>query len=228
MKINAKGATDGANIVLFWPDNLPDDADDQLQDDPITLIEDLRDQGKLIWFSCEGDGEYTVAIFHREPIPDDLLKYCENEERYPTLHVNGGGYFGGMEYIFKRDSSFLDKYPHMCEPVAIPDGEYSANVYCTNVPEKLYETWIVENLGRSAKRWWDFHGYVAALAIAGVFASLVGLFVMSWTIWYVVMASTILAGLAAVVMSRTETYKAVANAQREFEQLYPSYVVELS
>ena len=30
--------------------------------------------------------------------------------------VRGKGYFGGMEYMFKHDSEFLDKHPHMGEP----------------------------------------------------------------------------------------------------------------
>ena len=37
MKITASGGTDGANIVLFWPDNLPDDADARLNDDPVRV-----------------------------------------------------------------------------------------------------------------------------------------------------------------------------------------------
>lgn len=49
MKITASGGTDVANIVLFWPVNLPEDADAALNDDPISLIERMRGEGKLIW-----------------------------------------------------------------------------------------------------------------------------------------------------------------------------------
>src|SRR5581483_9816022 len=124
MKLTATGGTDGASIVLFWPENLPEDADTILQDDPVSLIERMRDEGKLVWFPCEGDGTYTLAIYVRTELPAELQSVLKDEEKYPHLAVRGVGYFGGMEYVFKRDSSFLDKYPHMCEKVEIPPGEY--------------------------------------------------------------------------------------------------------
>ena len=63
MKITASGGTDAGNIVLFWPDNLPDDADAALRDDPITLVENLRNEGKLIWFfAMEATGD-TRLLF---------------------------------------------------------------------------------------------------------------------------------------------------------------------
>src|SRR5436190_23377729 len=129
MTITASGGTDGANIVLFWPDNLPDDADELLTQDSVALVENLRDQGKLIWFPCDGDGRYAVAVFLAMDVPDDLIVHCKEEVKIPSLIVRGPGYFGGMEYMFKHDSSFRDKYPGMCEQVNIPDGTYSARVW---------------------------------------------------------------------------------------------------
>lgn len=101
MKITASGGTDVAGIVLFWPDNLPAVADFALRDNPVALIETLQEQGKLIRFPCDGDGGYTLAVFVREDIPDELRSCCEDEVQIPVLTVRGVGYFGGMEYMFK-------------------------------------------------------------------------------------------------------------------------------
>ncbi|MCE9530014.1 MAG: hypothetical protein K8T89_02565 [Planctomycetes bacterium] len=227
MKITASGGTDGANIVLFWPDNLPEDADAALQNEPITLVEALRAQGKLIWFLCEGDGGYTVAIYVQRQVPENLMALCRDEEQIPNLLVRGTGYFGGMEYMFKRDSSFLTKYPQMCEQVRIPEGNYSARVYRTESRETLYNSWILTQAGAAAKRISDLHGVITACAVVGVFASVITLFVASLTIWYCITALAAIFVFVAVAMSRTESYRAVAKAKEAFEKEYPSYVVHL-
>jgi hypothetical protein len=226
-KITASGGTDGANMVLFWPDNLPDDADAILESDPIALVENLRDQGKLIWFLCDGDGGYTVAIFVRSVVPDDLIAHCGDEERIPSLVVRGVGYFGGMEYMFKHDSSFLKKHPNMGEQVKIPEGTYSARVYRTAISETFYESWLLTQAGVGAKRFWDIHGTIAACAIASIFASLIAFFFVAWTVWFCILAIASILVFGAVAMSRTEKYKRVARARDAFEKAYPSYVVHL-
>ncbi len=126
MKITASGGTDGANKVLFWPENLPEGADEVLRNDPVGLIERLRDEGKLIWFLCDGDGGYSVAVFVGSPAPDRLLSLCKDEENSPRLVVCGDGYFGGMEYMFKNEGSLLNWTVGMIEKMQIPEGTYSA------------------------------------------------------------------------------------------------------
>jgi hypothetical protein len=228
MKITASGGTDGANIVLFWPDQLPDNFDDEFQDDAIALVEALRNDGTLIWFPCDGDGFYTVAIFVRAPVPDDLLAACTEEEHVSSLSVRGEGFFGGMEYMFKSDRALLDKYPGMCEQVTIPDGTYTARIYSTNIANGVYEAWLVKHAGRTAKRMWDLHGYVIGMSVIAFIASLVCLFVLSWTSWFYVVALAVALAMTAIGMSRTEGHKAVRKVRDAYEKAYPSYVVHLA
>src|SRR5438067_4253166 len=126
MKLTARGGTDGAHMVLFWPATLPAGTDDALEDDPVALVERLKADGKLIRFPCDSDGQYTVAVFVRTPVPSDLLAVCKEPEHYLRLEVKGDGYFGGLEYLFQEDRSLLDRFPHMAEPIRIPDGTYTA------------------------------------------------------------------------------------------------------
>lgn len=227
IKITARGATDGANIVLFWPDNLPIDGDEILERDPLGFVESLRDGHKLIWFPCDSDGDYTVAIFLNEALPGDLIPYCKEEECISALLVCGVGYFGGMEYMFKKDRRLLDRYPGMCEPVIIPAGTYTARVYQTHVPESVYEDWLESHAGCNAKRLWDMHATITASAIVGVLVTLLAIGCVPWTVGcsMTAIASTLV--MVAVAISRTDGYKSVARAQDEFEKSYPAYVVHL-
>jgi hypothetical protein len=227
MKLTARGGTDGANMVLFWPATLPTGADDALQDDPIALAEQLKADGKLIWFPCDSDGQYTVAVFVRTPIPDELLANCKEPERYPRLVVRGEGYFGGMEYMFQEDRSLLDRFPHMAERIRIPDGTYAASVYQTDAPEAQYEEFLRNRAGVGPKGVWDAHGKVAACAVAGVLASLVAAAVGPRGLWVPVVGVTLALIVTAVAISRTGAYRAVRLARDEFEREFPAYVVHL-
>ena len=227
MKLTARGGTDGANMALFWPETLPDGADAALEDDPLALVEQLKADGKLVWFPCDSDGGYTLAVFVRTPVPDELLAVCGEPERYPALTVRGDGYFGGLEYLFKDDRSLLDRFPHMAGPVRIPDGTYAATVYQTDVPESQYDEFLRGRAGTAAKGVWDAHGLVAAWAVAGVFASLITAATGPRQLWTTIVGVTAALIVTAVAISRTPAYRTVRRARDEFETEYPSYVVHL-
>jgi hypothetical protein len=227
MKITASGGTDAANIVLFWPDNLPADADVVLKNDPIALVKKLEDEGKIVWFPCGSDGSYSIAIYVRSEVPEDLIVYCKNEEKIPSLIVHGNGFFSGMEYMFKNNPGLAEKYAGMCEQVQIPDGNYSARVYCTEVPETLYDSWLSKHAGAGAKRLWKIHGIIVAFSVVGVLASLVAFFAVTWTVWFYILAIAATLVLSAVGMSHTDWYKTVSKARNAFGKEYPSYVIHL-
>jgi hypothetical protein len=227
MKITASGGTDGANIVLFWPDNLPENADALLADDPITLVENLRSEGKLIWFLCDGDGGYTVAIYVRSKVPEELLALCTDREEIPALVVRGRGWFGDMEYMFKSDSSFHEKYPGMIEQVEIPEGTYRAQVYRTHILDATYDAWMLDQAGTAATRFWRFHGNIAACAVVSVLATVITFFIVSWTVWFCILGTSAIFALCASIMTWSERYKRAARANAAFAQAYPSYVVRL-
>jgi hypothetical protein len=227
VKITARGGTDGATMVLYWPDNLPDDADTQLKDDPMALIEKLRDEGKLILFPCDGDGQYTLAVFVGGQVSDELQEFCKEEERYPSLIVRGDGYFGGAEYMFKHNDTLRIAFPHMSEKVVMPAGTYAARVWRTNVPESVYHTWLVREAGPGAKRLRDLHRGIATCAVVGVLLALVTLLFVPWAVWFCIAGAAIALVVVAVALSRTPAYQAVAKAQRHYEEAFPKYVVHL-
>lgn len=227
MKFTATGGTDGANIVLFWPDNLPDDADEMLQEDPASLIERLHSVGKLVWFPCDGDGDYSLAAFIDEQPPAELLAYCRNEERLLRLVASGEGYFGGAEYMFKSDATLLEQYPSMCQRIEIPAGTYAARVYRTELPDNLDEDWLLEKAGPRAKRMWECQTTLVGLSIALVLAVFVAWLLVSWVIWYGLIGAATVSILAAMGIAKSSPYRAAVAAREEFKKAYPDYVVQL-
>jgi hypothetical protein len=228
MVITANGGTDAANIVLFWPDNLPDDADATLKEDPIALVEALCREGKLVRFPCDGDGGYSVGIYVRTPVPEALRSVCIDEERYPRLTVRGPGYFGGMEYMFKHDSGFLKKYPTMCDVVAIPDGDYSATVYRTDVTDDFTNAWLGKHAGVDAVRAARIRDAFAACVVAMIFLAVASFCFLPWHWRLCIAGAAAVLALVTLALSRTEGYRAVKRSRDEFEMEFPSYVVVLS
>jgi hypothetical protein len=227
MRLTAAGGTDGATMVLFWPANLPDDADRLLRDDPIALFEKLDGEGKLIYFPCEGDGGYTLGVYLHEDVPAELAAFCREHRKYPHLLVSGEGYFGGGECVFKRDAGFIEKYRHMAGKVTVPDGTYDAAVYATDVPRSFYGKWLREHAGPSAKRAGDAYGVMWGFIIGGVLATLFGLFLMPWKFWFLFAGGTAALIAATFALSRSAAYKKVVAARAEFARAFPAYVVRL-
>jgi hypothetical protein len=228
MKLNATGGTDGANIVLYWPDHLPNDADARLKDDPVEQIEQLERDGKLIVFPCDGDGAYSLAVFVREEPPAELMRYCREAKTYRSVLVHGDGYFGGAEYVCKCDCAFRTKYPHMSTKIAIPDGAYGATVYAVEPPEELESQWLRERAGRAGAAVSNVVGVLVVGVVVCAFASLIGLAFMTWTVWFCVAGAGIVLAALAWALSRTAGYRAVADARAEFERAYPAYVLSLA
>jgi hypothetical protein len=227
MKFTAKGGTDVAMIVLFWPDNLPDDADEMLEDDPAALIERMHSVGKLVAFPCDADGEYSVGVFLDEEIPPDLFSYCRDEQRMPRLIASGEGYFGGAEYVFKGDATLLEQYPSMCQPIEIPAGTFEACVYRTELPEDLHDSWLLEQAGPRAIRMWEWQTTLVGLSISLVFAVFIAWLFVDWMIWYGIIIAAAVSIFAAMGIARTSSYKAVVAAREEFKRAFPSYVLKL-
>lgn len=226
MKLTGRGGTDGANIAIFWPDNLPEDADELMKVDACSLVENMRNEGRLIHFPCDSDGEYTVAIFVKDEIPTDLAIFCKEEEKYPTLKVQGAGYFGGLEYLFKYDSRLLDKYPIMCEKIAIPEGVYSATVYQTDLPEDFYEAKLAEQTDPRDRQMWRRQQRCVAFSAAGIVATLIAL-AFPWVVAACSLAITVIFVGLAFALSRTDAYKRISRMNDELERSYPAYVVRL-
>ncbi|QDU55747.1 hypothetical protein [Aeoliella mucimassa] len=226
MVITASGGTDGANIVLFWPNNLPDDADAQLRDDPIALVEQLRSEGRMIWFYCEGDGDYSATFFIGTSIPIDLFRFCAEDEQYSELTVNGDGYFGGMEYMFKQDHTAYERNPHMLEKVDIPEGKYRAIVYSTTVADSFRREWLLRRVGRKALRLSNLLQWLVVLSAFSVLLLIVTLFVIHQLIW-IAFAAAVVFTAAAMLISTTKGIKATRDSMVECEREFPSYVVHL-
>lgn len=228
MVLTAEGGTDGANIVLFWPENLPVDADAVLAKNPIELADRMSKEGKLIWFPCDGDGGFNLSVFVRTPIPEMLKSVCKQEEVIPSLIVKGDGHFGGLEGIFKNPKS--DAALLGCtQKLEIPPGTYSATVYTTDYDgvSNLLNPWVQEKAGSFAYWMGNFYSggcalsFIALIGTIGVLAFLPE-YRNLWTLGPILVLL-----LAISLMGRTKAYKRAYQAERDFKKAYPNYVVSL-
>ena len=228
MKITATGGTDVGCMVLFWPDTLPAGADEAVRQDPMLLMEQLRKDGKLIWFPCDSDGEYTVSLFVGEPIPDPLKAFCQDAEEYPRIAASGDAYFGGAESMFKEDATFRNKYPAMCERVTVPDGVYSGVVYQTDIPDTFAEQWVSDKAGPGSQRVERIQNRLSAIAMAAVLAAAVSFVALSGVLLMSIVVVTGVLVFAAVALSRSPAYRTMQTARLEFEREFPAYVVQMN
>lgn len=227
MIIHAQGGTDGASMVLFWPANLPDNADEILEDDPSELIEQQAAASKLIAFPCDSDGMYRVSIYVRTSIPENTLSSYQKAETVPALVVSGDGYFGGAEYMFKRNAAFLRQYAFMMEKVEIPNGTYNAAVYTMNAQDGLKDAWISERAGKGAKRARDIQGVFSVLGCLSVIATVFGFFIWGFTKGMYVICATVAMALVPILIGESKSGKKAAQAARDFDIDFPKYLVAL-
>jgi hypothetical protein len=228
MILQATGGTDGANLVLFWPALLPGNADDRLQSDPVELMEELSNHGKLVWFPCDGDGTETLSVYVRTPIPADLLALYEIAGEPKNLQIRGPGYFSGAEYIHKRDSAFFDKYPGMWTQVDIPDGRYRATIFVSHIPVEFEWNWLRSHVAPQTFRLWLWQQWVYRLAVLGFFATLGTIIFASQDVWLPMLGGWIVLLVATVLCWRSRANREIVETLLQCRTSSPTYLLELA
>lgn len=227
MKITAEGATDGGNIVLFWSANLPEDFDSIDDVDRGDLFVQLMESGEFVWFLAEGDGDFTVHIYIDEPLPETVRETCSDEDHYPCLNVNGDAWFGGMEYMYKYDRSFLDRHPGMCEKVVIPDGEYEAWVYRTDAGGPEGDAVIAANAGRCAVWAQSSSALMFFMFFPLSILWIIFMIGLPWSEFPWLAGLFILPLVLAYLITKTPWYRAYDRAYESYRADHPNFVVVL-
>jgi hypothetical protein len=228
MKLTAQGVTDGATMVLFWPAHLPENADEQLQNDPMGLFEKLAAEGKLIQFPCEGDGDYGLAVYLNESIPEQVLLKCKEDVTIPRLIAKGDAYFNGGEYVFKHDRSYFDKYPQMDQPLRLPDGIYQATVYLSEDSSDDSVRWLRQRLSPQDRAVESARVCLFLLLIVSFLVGVVSLFAASWPVAGGIWAVFAVLVLLFSLLTRSPAVKRVQEAQLERNREFPAYLVQLT
>lgn len=237
MKLHAIGGTTSGSLVLFWPEQLPADFDERFDAESAELLAQLQAEGKLLWLPLDptgslflpsdADGDYALGLYLQEPIPDELQSYCTLEAKCDALHVAGEGWFSGVEFLFRDDRSAAAKHPRRCTPLQIPPGVYSAEVFATDIPDEVYETWLRDQAGSSAQRWWWIQTWIASAGVVTLLVFVVCLFFATRQAVYISLGVSSFFLCIAWLMSRTPGYQRVQQARRDYQQTYPDYVVRL-
>ena len=177
MKFSVTGSTERGSLVLFWPALLPADFEQRWAEEPAELGDELQTTGKVIWFSCDANGESSLGLFVDEPVPEGLQTFCTLSEKVEALQAAGEGWFCGAEAVFRDDRSYLDQHPRKGSAVQVPAGKYLAEVFTTEIPDSVYEDWIKTEAGSRAQQLWWIQTWFASTGIVAAMICVGCLFV---------------------------------------------------
>ena len=224
---SGSGGTDVANMVLFWPAHLPADAATQLAEQPLEFTETLREEGRVIWFLCDGDGSYHLTVYVDEQPPAQLREFLGDEEHYPQVQVQGKTLFCGLEFLHDSAKEAREERPEMCATLEIPEGVYQAKVYRTHLPPSFSRHWLMKRLGARRYRMLHWQHLLSKASMFGVFGVLLSFFFLTWPVRLGMIGVVVLTFLAAVYLARSEACQEAIEAIDEFSEEYPEYVVVL-
>jgi len=229
MRLFATGGTDVAILGIFWPETLPADLDERLQQAELKpLCDELRDRQLIVALPCDADGHYSLRMFIDDPLPAELEKYSREVQWIRKVEVAGTGWFGGLEYLFKIDRSELDRHPGGCSLLEIPAGTFEATIFTTDLPDEVYETWLLEKSSLAAMRIWNVQSWFAATGIVAMMFFVGCLFFGTREVMLVALAIATILSLIALLLSRTSAYRLVQQARQEYDAMYPDYVVRMA
>lgn len=229
MKFHAIGSTATGELALFWPEVLPADLEARFGEpafEPDAFLAELRDGGQLVSMAANSKREYHLALLIDEPIAAELERYCTLLGKQDGLQVAGVGLFVGIDYLFV-DLPLLAQQTGPAVLVQIPPGQYSAEVFATEVPAEVYEGWLYDQAGGSAQRWWWIQTWLASAGVVAFLIFVVCLFIGTRQAVYVSLGISSVLLFIAWLMSRTAGYERVQQARRDYHQAYPDFVVRL-
>lgn len=215
-------------MVMYWPENLPEDAERLLEEDPVTFLDTLSEEGRIIWFPNDGDGQFSISVYLDEDPPAPLKGFLGEEENYPDVRVKGATFFGGLECVGEEEPKLSDEYQGMFTQLAIPEGIYQGSVFRTFVPPTFSRSWLIERLGTRRYRILHWQQLLSRASFLGIVACLFAFFFLKLPVWLGLVAVVASSFVAAVLLARSEACREAIVAIDEFTQLYPEFVVVLS
>jgi hypothetical protein len=232
MKYVVEAGTDAASIVLFDPRALPEGFDEAVSgDDPVAIVSELADAGRIFWTDSGGDGSYLLHAYVNEDVPAELRPYLRDtiDESHQFAVSGGCIYFTGIEYAFRNDDSFLKKYSHMGGAFPIENGTYVATLYRAEFPP----TTIPDTYRKRATSMQRFvHGaydVLVTLAFLTVVAMIGTFFFMTWRAWLTfVVPMAVLSVALSWILYRLPAFRSSDKIWREVHREFPDFVVTLS
>ncbi len=184
-----------------------------------TTLATLEEQGSLIRFGTGADGAYLLHAYVDEPVPDDLLKYCNVDDRKAArLNVPHGRIaFGGSE-------SACGEYrpnPRIRADAQVPPGHYDVVAYHTEFPDEVIENAVRRRIGASGRRLLNLPGLIIW---AGALLTAASMMVDRRYAAAVVAATVV----AFVVFQKHPKVKRLAGEKQAVELEYPSIVLSMT
>ena len=224
MKYIAEGGTDGGSMLLFDPEALPDDYDEQSKIDPTEILEQATLNGDAYWINTDGsDGDWLLHAFVDESVTPELRDFLRDEEQVDAFRVPSGKlYYAGVEYGFRHDDSFLKKYPGMGGLMEMKAGVYELSLYRAEYPEGFMEEKLRGQVSGFAYWLHQSMGLFVMLGLVGVVVMLLSIFKLGMLPVLIPIGLVLLA--LPFVAFKSSVFKKTDKNWMEIQRDYPSVV----
>lgn len=225
-----EGGTDAASMLVFDPAALPNDYDVRINDDPMAVILELADAGRLYWLDTQCDGGYRLGICLGGILDHPYVEFAKQAGAAECLEVPSGElYFTGIEYAFHQDDSRLRKHPHMGSSYEIPRGTYQLALYEMEYPGDFHRDLLRRNVSAWEYMLYSLMNVLVPLGCAGSFVLVISPFLLGLRVWLATVLPISLALIApAFVLTWLPPYREMRRRHLAFQKDNPEYIAVLS
>lgn len=236
MRAIIQTATDSATVCFFDPVALPADFDERAKIDPVEVVQELAQQGRIWCWDTGADGGYLFHFYVNEDVPKRIQTHILEPQQLSAFHVPSGTIWAcGTEYAARDPGQAgLDQFTHMGQPFSLPAGDYAVTVWRTEWPEEAIERELAQRTPKAVLRWAHRLGTLTGLlVIVTLLATITAGFKTLPLLWRggwkpdatLVWAGLGVAWLVCVLLMEVLNRMEKNPARREVEREFPSLVV---
>jgi hypothetical protein len=207
------GGTDVAEMALFATDVLPEKCPGGKE------LSNLEDAGVLIRFPTGADGGYLLFAYVDQPIPENVLRFCDLEDAIQgDIALPGGTLaFGGIESVWRN----YKPNANIRSDASVPPGNYSVVSYRTEIPDEEFKSARNRALSKKERRFRAIPSFVFPICLLS--------FVIAGAIQQYFLAAAIVTVLAVWWrwFRRRPMYRFLLAKEKEVHLQFPSIVAEL-
>jgi hypothetical protein len=204
---------------LFCVDDIPEVLSD---DESVT---EMQNRKTLIRLPTGADGGYLLHLYVSEPIPNEILKYCVQEDKltgeFNTKSGNVG--FGGLESTYSK----FEPNKNIRENGKIEKGSYMFSAFHTEYPDDVIEEAVHSEIGPEGIRKLDISGKIILVGVLSFLVLQFFAFKSSYVFFVGAFAVIPLAVFTYKKYTGTENFKRIEQQKYQVEKNFPSIAIHL-
>jgi len=227
-QLHAVSSTSIGDMVLFWPETLPDNTVERVENDVDLFLQEMESASKIINLPTSGEtGTFTLTVvFDREEVK-------KNESEYKLLtsgveiEARGDCYFGGIEHLHPNEPEITESLFEVIDSIAILDGTYQVTVYGRDIPEDQLRNRLRERTGLGVYRLITLLDAMRWAVGWSLMGALLSIFLFRFEITLAICGFAILTLIAFLLLSELKSIKTAMRLIDEFYIEHAHFIVVL-